>query len=126
VDRVTVNEDGPEGSCGACVLAGSATNAYFVLYLRYEQASFKGYHMACLGGAMFRAGSACSLFSIDNAVFLNKDSLADLSQFLGFGHEWHDGSCGADVGTPGAIIVAEAAVKIHPRLHNAGKTVLVG
>lgn len=82
MDRVTVNEDSPEGSCGACILTGSATDANLVPNFRYEQASFKGYHMACLGGTMFRAGSACCLFSIDNAVFLYENSLAYLSQFF--------------------------------------------
>lgn len=85
MDRVTVNEDSPEGSCGACILTGSATDANLVPNFRYEQASFKGYHMACLGGTMFRAGSACCLFSIDNTVFLYENSFAYLSQFLASG-----------------------------------------
>ena len=123
---ISVNENGPEGSCRASVLTCSATDADLIPYFGYEKASFIRYHMASLCRAVFRTGSASRFLSMNNAVFLNKDGLPDLGEFLGFRHQGHYRSGWADIGTPCAVIIAEAAVEIHPWLHYPCKSVLTG
>jgi hypothetical protein len=61
---------------------------------------------------------------MDNAVLPNEDRFTDLGQFLGLDHQGHDGACRAHIGAPGAVIIAEAAVKIHPGLHDTRESVL--
>lgn len=125
MDRIAVNENSPVGSGGACMFTGSAAYANIVFNLRDQQIALIGYHMARLGRTVFRASPACSLLCFDNAIVLYENCLAYLCQFFGIKHKGHDGPGGAYIGTPCALVVAEATVKIHPGLHDAGESILI-
>ena len=123
MDGIAVNENRPVRPGGACMFAGTAADAYFVLHLRDKQPALVGNHMACLGGAVFGTCPACGLFGMNYAIILNKYSFANLGQFLGIKHERHYGPGGAYIRTTGTFIIAESAVEIHPGLHDTGKSV---
>ena len=123
MDRISIDEDGLIGFCRTCMFTSAATDTDLIFDFRYQEPSLKRYHMACFGGTVFRACPACCLFSIDNTVILDEYSLTELGQFLGFNHQGHYGSCGAYISATVTVIIAEASVKIHPWLHDAGKPV---
>ena len=123
MDGISVNENSPVRPGGACMFAGTAAYANFILNLRDEQLSLVGDHLACLGGAVFGTCPACSLLGMNYAIVLNEYGFTDLCQFLGFKHEGHYRPGGAYVSTPRALVVAKPAVEIHPWLHDAGKPV---
>lgn len=123
MDRISVDEDSLIGFCGAGILARPASDANIILHLRDKQVSLERNHMTCFGGAMLRTGTAGRLLSADDAVVLNEDSLAKLCQLFGFHHQWHDGACGADIGTAVTVVVAESTVEVHPGLHDTGKSI---
>ena len=122
---VSVNENGPERSCRASILASPATDTYLVPDFRNKKAALIGNHVASFCGTMFGACPACCLFGMDYAVFLYEDCLAYLGKFLGFNHQGHNSTRGADVSAAVTVKVAEAAVKVHPGLHYAGKSVFI-
>ena len=124
MNGISINEYRLERFCRACIFTGSATDTNLILHFRNEQSTLKWDHMTGFGWTVFRAGTACSLLSIDYTVVPDEDCLTQLCQFLCFNHKWHDGSCGAYVCAKGTFIVTEASVEIHPWLHDAGEPVL--
>lgn len=124
MEGIAVDEDSTVRPGGARIFTCSATDAYLVLYLRDKQLALIGNHVACLGGAVLGAGTAGGLFRMYDAVVLNKYGFADLCQFLGLQHQRHDGAGRAYISASCALVVAEAAVEIHPGLHDTGKPVL--
>jgi hypothetical protein len=75
---------------------------------------------------MFRTGPAIGFLSLNNTILLYENGLAYLCQLFGLKHKGHDGAGRANICAEGALVIAEAFVKIHPWLHYTRHTVLAG
>jgi len=84
--RVSIDKNSLVGSNGAGILTMSASDADILVSIRNYEVAFIGYHEHGFGGARLGTGPAGSLFSLDDAVILDENNLANLCKFLGLQH----------------------------------------
>ena len=124
MDSVRLDEDRPERTGRARVLARSAPNAEVRTDFRNHQFVLERDHADGLGGTVLRAGPAVRPFGIDDAVVLDELRDPELRQlFLLLLHR-QDRSARTDLKAQGAVVIAVCNVVGHARLENAADAIL--
>jgi len=106
------------------MFAGPTTNTNFRVDLRYQQPLPRN-HLNGFCGAMLGTGSAFRSINPHDAIATVKDNLANLGAFLRFQIQQPDCPCGANLATPGALVITETRPKVHVGLHDTENPQLV-
>jgi hypothetical protein len=121
---IAIYINGLVGLGGTGMFAGPTTNTNFRVDLRYQQPLPRN-HLNGFCGAMLGTGSAFRSINPHDAIATVKDNLANLGAFLRFQIQQPDCPCGANLATPGALVITETRPKVHVGLHDTENPQLV-
>lgn len=121
--RFTFDVDGFVRGGRADVFAAAAPYADLRVGVGNGQTVAVGDHAHRLCGAVFGASPATGAVGMDDAEILDEDHPPYLGAVFFFDAQGEDRSVGAYVRADGAVVVAEALVEVHHRLHHPGETV---
>lgn len=123
VYRFTFDVDGFVRGGRADVFAAAAPYADLRVGVGNGQSVAVGDHAHRLCGAVFGASPATGAVGMDDAKILDEDHPPYLGAVFFFDAQGEDRSVGAYVRADGAVVVAEALVEVHHRLHHPGEAV---
>ena len=123
VYRFAFDVDGFVRGGRANVFAAAAPYADLRVGVGNGQSVAVGDHAHRLCGTVFGASSTTGAVGMDDAEILDEDHPPYLGAVFFFDAQGEDRSVGAHVRADGAVVVAEALVEVHHRLHHPGEAV---